>query len=458
MSIASVFISIFLLIYLAYRGVSVLILAPLMAVFTVLLSGGEALLAHYTEIFMVKLGDFVTIYFPLFLLSAIFGKIMENSGCACSIANYISKKIGYHNSILAVIISCSILTYGGISLFVVAFAVYPIAVELFRKSHIPKRLIPGSVAVGAFTYTMVALPGTPAIQNAIPSQYFGTNTFAAPGLSIIASILMFAMGLAWMKYAEKTTRAKGEGYGAYDDKIMTTSSENLPNFWLAVTPIAIVIIVNYICVKYAFPNMDVSYLKEEKYGSIDIEMVASNWAIIVSLFFSIVFLIATNFKRLNIVECLNIGATQSLGPVFNTASVVGYGAVVNCIPGFILIRDWVLSHSLDNPIISGAFITGLFSGITGSASGGMTIMLEGMGAKYLEMVNAIGMNPEIIHRIIAFAGSFGTLPHCGAVITLLATCGLSHKESYRDIFITAVLVPIIAMVITILLNNLFGTF
>ena len=123
-----------------------------------------------------------------------------------------------------------------------------------------------------------------------------------------------------------------------------------------------------------------------------------------------------------------------------------------------MIRDWVLTHSPDNPIISGAFITGLFSGITGSASGGMTIMLEGMGTKYLEMANAVGMNPEIIHRIITFAGSFGTLPHCGAVITLLATCGLSHKESYRDIFITAVLVPLIAMVVTISLNNLFGTF
>ncbi|MDR1235864.1 MAG: GntP family permease, partial [Holosporaceae bacterium] len=171
---SGIFLSIILMIVLAYRGISVIVLSPILALTAVLISGDGALPAHYTQIFMVKLGGFAISYFPLFMLSAIFGKILESTGGAKSIANYISDKIGQNNAILAVILSCSVMTYGGVSLFVVVFTVYPIAVELFRRSETPKRLIPGAIAVGSFTYTMMSIPGTPAIQNAIPSQYFGT--------------------------------------------------------------------------------------------------------------------------------------------------------------------------------------------------------------------------------------------------------------------------------------------
>lgn len=459
LEVGSIFLSIAMLMFFAYRGFSILVLAPLIAMFTVLISFGEPLLAYYTQIFMVKLGDFTTMYFPLFLLSAIFGKFMENSGSAKAIANYVSERIGASNAILAIVLSCGLLTYGGVSLFAVAFAVYPIAVELFKRSETPKRLIPGAIALGSFTFTMVSLPGTPAIQNAIPSQYFGTNTFAAPGIGIICSIIMFAIGMWWLSYRTTIAKNNNEGYGNYEENTINISEDRLPNFWMALIPIVIVILVNYLCVKVVFPNIDTSYLESEKYGAINIKTVASNWAIIIAIFFAIVFLICTNYKKLDVTHCLNIGASDSLTPIFNTASVVGYGAVINNLAGFSIIREWVLSVAGGNALISCAFVTGILGGITGSASGGLSISLEMMGAKYLSMATAAGINPEILHRVISLASaSLNTLPHNGAVITLFTICGLTHKDSYKDILVTGLVGPLIATIVAILIYMIFGSF
>jgi H+/gluconate symporter-like permease len=442
-----ILLSVALLMFLAYRGFSILILAPMLASFAVLTSGGESLLAHYTQIFMVKLGDYATIYFPLFLLSAVFGKIMESSGYALSIANYISKRLGAEKAVLAIVTSCAVLTYGGVSLFVVIFAVYPIAVELFRKSDTPKRLIPAAVAVGSFTFTMTSIPGSPAIPNAIPSQYFGTNVFAAPGIGIAAAIFSFALSMLWLNYRTKQARLTGEGYGDHVDNVMAISRKNLPHFWIAVLPIFIVILMNYVCVNYVFPNMDASYLRSEKFGAVDIQTVAGNWAIIVAVFFATAFLVAANYKKIDITSCINKGAGESLAPIFNTASVVGYGAVINSLAGFAAIRDWILSLSAGNPIISGAVATGALSAITGSASGGLSIALETLGAKYLEMALAAGLNPEILHRIVAIAsGATDILPHNGAVVSMLAICGLTHRECYKDLFFAAFLAPLATLI------------
>ena len=459
LEVGSIFLSIALLVFFAYRGFSVLILAPAIALFTVLINFGEPLLANYTQIFMVKLGEFAIAYFPLFLLSAIFGKLMESSGSARAIANYVSEKIGEENAILAVVLSCSVLTYGGVSLFVVAFAVYPIAVELFKKSQTPKRLIPGAIGLGSFTFTMVSLPGTPAIQNAIPSQYFGTNTFAAPGIGLICSAIMFVLGMLWFKYQLSKARLAKEGYGNHRDNVMNVANSNLPNFWLAITPIVIVILLNYICVAYIFSNIDTSYLAQKKYGATSLKTVAGNWAIIVALFASIIFLIAMHFRKIEITKCLNMGAVDSLAPIFNTGSVVGYGAVINSLTGFAIIRDYVLNMSSGNPLISSSFVTGILSGITGSASGGMSISLEMLGAKYLEMANATGINPEMLHRIVSMASaSLNMMPHNGALITLLAICGLTHKDSYKDLFVVGLIVPTFTLVVAILMHSIFGCF
>lgn len=454
-----ILLSIIMLVFLAYRGFSVLVLAPFIAAFTVFISVNEPLLAYYTQIFMVNLGNFAIVYFPLFLLSAIFGKIMENSGCAKSIADYIANKIGTENAILAVVLSCGVLTYGGVSLFVVAFTVYPIAVELFKSSDTPKRLMPSAIALGSFTFTMVSLPGTPAIQNAIPSQYFGTNTFAAPGIGIICSIIMFAIGMWWLLRQYRLSKQTSEGYGKHQDVSVIFSKDDIPNFWIAVTPIFIVIILNYVCIKFIFPNIDASYLSDVKFGATNIKTVAGNWAIIVAIFFSIVFLLATNYKKIDIIKCLNSGASDSLSPIFNTASVVGYGSVINNLAGFSIIKNWILSISGGNPLVSCAFITGVLGGITGSASGGLSISLQMMGHQYLEMANSMGISPEALHRVISIASAaLNTLPHNGAVITLLAICGMTHKDSYKDIVATSLVGPFIVTIIAVVLCMIFGAF
>lgn len=458
-AVGSIILSIAFLVFFAYRGISILILAPAVALFTVLINFEEPILANYTQIFMVKLGDFVKSYFPIFLLSAIFGKLMEVSGSARSIANYISEKIGAENAILAVVISCSVLTYGGISLFVVAFAVYPIAVELFKKSQTPKRLIPGAIGLGSFTYTMVSLPGTPAIQNVIPSQYFGTNTFAAPGIGIICSVIMFVLGMLWLKYQLKKSRLQNEGYGNHEDDMSEVSDDDLPNFGIAVFPIILVIVFNYLCVSFVFPNIDAAYLAQEKYGSVVLKTVSGNWAIIIALFISVLFLFSVHFKKLNIISCLNKGALDSLAPIFNTGSVVGYGAVINGLPGFVLIRDEILSLSSGNPLVSSSLVTGILSGITGSASGAMTISLEMLGTKYLEMASAVNINPEILHRIVSISSaSLNMMPHNGALITLLAICGLTHRDSYKDLFVVGLIVPTLTLIVAIFIHSIFGCF
>ena len=199
-------LSLLLLMYLAYRGVSVLILAPLLALMAAALAGGVPILATYTQVFMKALGGYVIKFFPLFLLGAIFGKLMEVSGSARSIAAWIVERVGEKQAALAVVLACAVLTYGGVSLFVVAFAVYPIAAALFVRAGYPKRFVPAVIALGSFTFTMTALPGTPAIQNAIPMPFFGTTAFAAPGLGLIGGAVMLGFGLAWLLWRARRGR------------------------------------------------------------------------------------------------------------------------------------------------------------------------------------------------------------------------------------------------------------
>lgn len=480
--ILGVIVALALLMYFAYRGISVLILAPLMAILAVLFAGDTPLLASYTQLFMKATGNFIILYFPLFLLGAIFGKLMDDSGSAKSIASWIIEKFGQQRSILAVVISCAVLTYGGVSLFVVAFAIYPIAVALFRENAIPKRLIPGTIALGAFTFTMTALPGTPAIQNAIPMPFFGTTPFAAPILGIISAIIMFSLGMLWLNYQYRKAKSNGEGYGNHEDAEPEVDNKirhcaegegfdvrelkekcapaDLPIFYMAMLPIVLVIALNYLFSISIIPAMDTSYLALAQYGQTDVSSVKGIWSIIMALLISILILGIINRRRLTkITETLDSGANASVLPIFNTASLVGFGAVIASLTAFELIRSGVLDIGGDNPLISLALSVNILAGITGSASGGMSIALQTLGTTYVEMAREAGISLELMHRVTSVAtGGLDSLPHNGAVITLLSICKLSHKESYKDIFVVAVLAPLLALVVLITLGTLFGSF
>ena len=481
--ILGIVIALALLMYLAYRGISVLILGPTMAILAVLLAGGLPILATYTQIFMQSTGDFIILFFPLFILGAIFGKLMDDSGSAQAIARWSVRKLGAKRSILAVVLSCAVLTYGGVSLFVVAFAVYPVAASLFREADIPKRLIPATIALGSFTFTMTALPGTPAIQNAIPMPFFGTTPFAAPGLGLITALVMFALGNLWLSRQAARARLAREGYGEHADpapvptKKMREHAESegfdvmelggtpteeakLPPFGLAIAPVLIVILVNLVSIKLVIPSMDTSYLAEPLFGPTTIESVRGIWAIIMALTVSILFVAAANWRRLaSPRQSIDDGANASVLPIFNTASLVGFGAVIAALPAFDLVRDVVLGIGGDNPLISLAVAVNVLAGMTGSASGGMSIALDNLGEIYVTMAQSAGVSLDLMHRVTSVAtGGLDSLPHNGAVITLLAITGLTHREAYKDIFMVAVVFPIVALVLLILLGSFFGSF
>lgn len=451
MGVLGIIISLALLMYLAYRGFSVIILAPILALFAAFLGGGAPLLATYTEVFMVNLANYAKTYFPLFLLGAVFGKVLDDSGAAKSIAHFIANKLGKDKAILAIVLSCAVLTYGGVSLFVVAFAVYPIAAALFKEAGIPKRLIPASIALGSFTFTMTALPGTPQIQNAIPMPFFGTDAYAAPVLGIVGALIMAVGGVTWISYRAKVAMAKGEGYGNHKEEVLEEDNRNLPNIFMAIIPIITVLVLNFVLSKSVFPNLDTAYL--ETFGT-SIQKVVGIWSLIVSLIVSILLTIALNFKNFKSVkDSVNQGAIGSLLAILNTASEVGYGNVIASLAAFAVVKGALLGIS-SNPLIAEAISVSALAGITGSASGGLSIALGALGETYLQNAQAMGIDPQVLHRIATMAcGGLDSLPHNGAVITLLTITGLTHRESYADIGMCTVVIPIVAVAVAIVLAS-----
>lgn len=464
-----------LLIFLSYRGLSVLLLAPAMAAVAVVFSGAP-ILASYTQVFMPAMGNFIVHYFPLFLLGALFGKLMNDTGSARALAEGIAARLGDANTIPAVVLACAMLTYGGVSLFVVAFAVYPIASAMFERAQIPARLMPATIALGAFTFTMTALPGTPAIQNAIPMPYFGTTAFAAPGIGIIAGAIMLGGGLAWLlrraaswrgpqaagrpQRSSKDIRELAQGEGFDLTGLSGETPRDLPSFWVALLPIVLVIGLNYLLSAFVLPRLDTSYLADEKFGSIAFGSVLGVWSIILALIISVAVMAFLNRERLrSIKETFDDGANAATGPAFNTASLVGFGAVIASLPAFDLIRDAVLGLSPGNPLISLAVAVNILAGITGSASGGMSIALETLGPTYLQLGREAAIAPELLHRITAIAtGGLDALPHNGAVVTLLSVCKLTHREAYWDIFVVACAIPIAALVVAVAVGSMAGSF
>lgn len=466
-STLAIVVSLLLLMYLAYRGITVLLLAPLMAALAVFLSGDIGIyLPTYTDTFMKALGNYVIQFLPIFLLGALFGQLMADSGAAHTISRWIVARLGDKHAMITVVLACGVLTYGGVSLFVVAFAIYPIAKDLFRTADIPKRLIPATIALGSFTFTMTALPGTPAIQNAIPIPYYGTNVFAAPGLGLIAAAIMLLGGLWWLRGRAASARLAGEGYGKHADDIDTAITEQTNSgalshmpLLLAVLPLVLVISVNAIFTYVVFPNMDMRFVTE-RFPHIAPAKVIGLWALIIALATACTTLVVSRLGHWSdLRETINKGVFGFMLPLFNTASEVGYGAVIAGLAGFAIIRDAVLNVTPGNPLISEAIAMNVLAGITGSSSGGLSIALQTLGADYLRMAQAAGISPELMHRVaVLAAGGFDTLPHCGAIITLLSICKLTHRQSYLNIAAVTMGAPMVALVAVIALGTMFGSF
>ena len=451
----SVFLILFALVLLiagAWRGISVLVLAPVLALLAALASGAPVL-AGYTQVFMQAAGGFVVAFFPLFLLGALFGKVMEASGAAARLASAIAAALGPKNAILAVVIACAVLTYGGVSLFVVAFAAWPLARALFAQTDLPARLIPATIALGAFTFTMTALPGTPSIQNAIPMATFGTTPFAAPGLGLIAGAVMLGLGVLWLQL-----RVRMLAGDAPPDAPDTPARDRPLALWVALLPILSVGVVTLAMGSLILPALDTSYLANPAYGATELSRVKGLWSVITALGIALALALILS-RPPQILQVLNSGAESALLPLFNTASLVGFGAVIATLPGFEVLRISLEGLSGGHVLISAALSSGALAGITGSASGGMSIALDVLGPALLAQAADQGIDPALLHRVVAVAtGGLDTLPHNGAVITLLGICGMTHRQAYGDIFVVAVIVPTFACALTIGLGMMFGSF
>jgi H+/gluconate symporter-like permease len=484
MGLLGILIALGLLIWLAFRGWSVLLLAPAAALVAAAFAR-EPLLAHWTQTFMGSATRFLAQFFPLFLLGALFGKLMEDSGSVGAIARFMSERLGSRRAMLAVVLAGALVTYGGVSLFVAFFVIAPMAQALFRTAEIPRRLMPAAIVLGTSTFTMSALPGTPSIQNAIPMPFFGTTPFAAPGLGIIASLIMLGFGLWWLGRAEAAAHRAGEGYGdgadaapdaAAEDQIVreraTTArefdpveirrgrlSETSPSIAVAVLPLVVVISVNLLMSIFLLPRLDVSFLAEERWGATSLSTVGGVWSVAVALAAAILTLILLNRRRLPALrESMDAGANASVLPAFSVASLVGFGAVVAALPAFTLVRDWVLSIG-GGPLVSLAAATNVLSALTGSASGGLTIALDALSGTYMRLAADLGINPALLHRVAVIgSGTLDSLPHNGAVVTLLAVCGSKHRESYFDIFMVAIVGALLALAAVIVLGTIFGSF
>jgi H+/gluconate symporter-like permease len=472
------------LMWLAFRGWSVLLLAPAAALIAAAFAG-EPLLAHWTLTFMGSASQFIAQFFPLFLLGALFGKLMNDSGSVTSIANWMTQTLGERRAMTAVVLAGAAVTYGGVSLFVAFFVLAPMAQALFRAAEIPRRLMPAAIALGTSTFTMSALPGTPAIQNAIPMPFFHTTPFAAPGLGIIASAIMLGFGLWWLDRAEAAARRAGEGFGdeapvpadaAADDPLvreratvsrefdpaeMTRSQGGkfLPPAILAALPLVVVVLVNLVMSQFILPRMDAGFLAEPRWGETSLSAVSGVWSVAVALAAAILVLLVVSHRRLPSPRAsMDAGANASVLPVFSVASLVGFGAVVAALPAFELVRNWVLGIG-GGPLVSLAVATNVLAALTGSASGGLTIALDALGSTYLQLAAEHGIDPGLLHRVAVIgSGTLDSLPHNGAVVTLLAVCGCTHRSSYGDIVMTCIVSALIALAVVILLGSLFGSF
>jgi len=484
MGLAGILLGLALLVGLAFRGWSVLLLAPAAALLAAAFAG-EPLLAHWTQTFMGSAGQFLAQFFPLFLMGALFGKLMEDSGSVTAIAQWMTDRLGTRRAMLAVVLAGALVTYGGVSLFVAFFVLAPMAEAMFRAAAIPRRLMPAALALGTSTFTMSALPGTPAIQNAIPMPFFGTTPFAAPGLGAIAAVIMLGFGLWWLERAGASARRRGEGFGsealvpvdaAAEDPLVrertttahafdpaeihhSQATDTPPPILLAVLPLVVVIAMNLLMSFVVLPRMNTAFLAEPRWGETSLSAVGGVWSVAAALAAAIVVLLLAHGRRLPAVrQSMDAGANAAVLPALSVASLVGFGAVVAALPAFAIVREWVLGIE-GGPLVSLAIATNVLSALTGSASGGLTIALDALGPTYMQFAVERGIDPALMHRVAVIgAGTLDSLPHNGAVVTLLAVCGSTHAKSYVDIVMVGIVSALLALIVVIAIGSLLGSF
>ena len=434
LSLLSIFLGLALLMFLAYRGHSIIWVAPLCAAFVALLSGlnivqtyiaagRDATTGAYVGSYMRGTAEYFVAWFPAFFLGAVYGKVMDMTGSARSLADALVKLIGPQRAVLAVVLPCMLMTYGGISLFVVVFVIYPMGYAIYRAANLPRTLLPGAISFGAFGVTMTTVPGTPQIQNLIPMQFYNTTPMAAIALSIAGIIMIAIPGYLYLEWEVRNARKNGLLF-VEDPKFEEEKTSSHPRWhWLSgLLPLILVVLV----------------------------LNALRMHIVVALLSGILLCILMNVNQWKLIlPAISSGANGSLTAIMNTSCAVGFGSVVRLVPGFATLTAAMLNMP-GNILFSQSVAVNVLAGATGSASGGMSVALTALGPQYLEKAKILANGvPEkvdyicqLLHRIASLSsGGLDTLPHNGAVLTLLAVSHCTHKESYKGVFVTTLLFP-----------------
>lgn len=412
------------LMFFSFKKVNIIFLSIASALLLAVLSN-QSPYAALTETYMSGAAGYVKSYFLLFFFSVIFGKLMELSGAASSIAAAVSKIFRRDYAILGIVIACAVLVYGGISGLVVAFAMYPIALAVCQQSDLPCNLIPGAIATGAFTFTTACLPGAPSVSNATCSTAFGTTAMAAPLLGILCGIFCLSLSSVYLIWEQRRARKQGRHFvvDAASMKILEKSNaagEKVKPIAALIPPACVVIALNV-------------------FGVPIIASMALGCLVCIGLFFR------TLVPQL--ISVLDTCATSSARSILFTATVVGFGSVVKESAGFQSLIAWTETLNM-SPYISFALGTTLLAGFSGSSTGGLAISTAALGPRYL----AMGLNPEALHRLATISAvGLDSLPHNGAVNTLLSISGLTHKDGYIPIFVTTVLTTILTMIFALIM-------
>lgn len=454
-----------LLMFLAYRGVSTIIFAPICAIILII-AAFRPILPNISELFMIRTVSYIKSFFPIFLMGSLFGQVMGDSGFARSIAKAVIKYFGKERAALSVALTASILTYGGVSLLVVTFAVYPLAAAIYREANIPKRLMIGALVTGAFTATLGAFPGSAQISNIIPASFFGTNIFVSPGIGIISGSLLWICCYLYIYREQKKAAARGEGYGANQINEPIGAGQDLPtaNVAVAVAPLFLVLAINYYLGRVL--DWDTTLLDAMKGMKLpmvtaSVKNAASSWASLVALTAGTLLVIATGWKYFTqgILKSVNTGANGAILAIMNTAVLAGFGGIMASTEGFKNIIQALMSAQIgSSPLWSLAIAANVMAGITGSASASLQIVLDAVGKEYIVLAAQTGTSLDIMTRVAAMAsGGFSLTPHNGALITMFVVCGLSHKTSYYDVAIIS-LFKGAASFVAIILYLMFGNF
>ncbi|GGA37443.1 GntP family permease [Psychrobacillus lasiicapitis] len=424
-----------LLIILTMKGVNILIAGPISALLVALTSGmplfaqladeGEA---NFVTSYMTGFTGFIMSWYLMFLLGAVFGKVMEDSGAADSVSKWIVDKLGMKYAVLAIVIACAILTYGGVSLFVVAFSVYPMAISLFKQADLPRRFIPATLALGSVTFTMTSA-GSPEIQNWIPIEFLGTNAYAGWEVSIIVAAFMAIFGYWWLRRIIQKAVSKGERFIDRESDPTFDTTRSLPNPFLAMLPLVVVLVI--------------SFIFHDK---------LAQSALILALLGGVIatYIVGRKYSQ-NFWEAFSAGTVGALIAIGNTAAVVGFGGVAKNVPAFTTAVE-AMTNIPGSPLIGAAIAVSVIAGMTGSSSGGQSIALPLLAPHYMDM----GVNAEALHRVVSISsGALDSLPHNGYVVTTIQSiCGEKHSAAYWGVAATTVVVPLLGTALAIILFSL----